>query len=143
MRTYVTIPPFTLSPAPRPRSLSRVAVPDVTAHLSRHKCSRARVRAHTPTCTRGALTLLCHTWHFSSIHVPFFSLNILPANYYFMCYLNVSVLVSERETQEKGGWGGGSGKDERREEKEGRMSSSSKWKGNILWVFCLNECIHA
>lgn len=37
----------------------------------------------------------------SSIRVPFF-LNISPANYYFMCYLNVSLLVSDRHTGEGG-----------------------------------------
>lgn len=50
-------------------------------------------QTHWETCTQGALTLLCHT-------LPFF-LNISPANYYFMCYLNVSLLVSETLKQKE------------------------------------------
>lgn len=61
----------------------------------------AHTCTHIYTHAQGALTLLCHTWHFSSIRVPFF-LNISPANYYFMCYLNVSLLVSDRHTGEGG-----------------------------------------
>lgn len=61
----------------------------------------AHTHTHIYTHAQGALTLLCHTWHFSSIRVPFF-LNISPANYYFMCYLNVSLLVSDRHTGEGG-----------------------------------------
>lgn len=73
---------------------------------------------HIYTHAQGALTLLCHTWHFSSIRVPFF-LNISPANYYFMCYLNVSLLVSDRHTGEGG----------KKREQEGWVKSDRREEG--------------
>lgn len=63
---------------------------------------------HIYTHAQGALTLLCHTWHFSSIRVPFF-LNISPANYYF---ISECVSACLRQTHRGRGEKRGSRKDE-------------------------------